>query len=105
LKISTILSNYLAFLQNLKKRKEDKDNIYQTEKVGSYHLPPPESVLPTFNSDIHVRNVVISGSKLLQEGKDFGMGVTKKVIVKDLLQALHDDPHHRHKPIVYQLSN
>lgn len=72
------------FTKSKKERKEDKE-IYQTEKVGSALLPAPESVLPTLNTDAAIKNVVIASGKSVQEGKDFGVGVTKKVIVKDLL--------------------
>jgi len=50
---------------------------------------------------------VISSSKSIKDSKDFGVkdNVSRKVIVKDLVQALHEDPLHKHKLLVYRLSN
>lgn len=49
-------------------------------------LPAPESVLPVINTEsATVKNVVIATGKAVQDDKNFGVGVTKKVIVKDLL--------------------
>ena len=90
-----------------KERKDDKD-IYQAgDKSGSYLLPPPDSVLPNLHMEPYTKYVVIGGSKAVNDGKDFVVreSVTKKVIVKDLLQTLNEDPCHRHKPLVYRLSN
>jgi hypothetical protein len=70
-------------------------------------LPPPDSVLPNLHMEPYTKSIVIGGSKSLTDGRDFIVrdSVTKKVIVKDLLQTLNEDPCHKHKPLVYRLSN
>lgn len=68
-------------------------------------MPPPDSILPNLHLDAYTKQVVIGASKALNDGKDFVLkeSVTKKVIVKDLLQTLNEDPCHKHKPLVYRL--
>ncbi len=68
-------------------------------------MPDPQSVLPKSEKEVNVRNIVVLGSKVVEEGKDFGAGVAKKIIVKGLLQALHEDLKHKHSALVSQLSN
>jgi len=90
-----------------KERKDHKDIYQGGEKVGNYLLPPPESVLPNLHLEPYTKSIVIGGSKSLQDGRDFVIkdSVTKKVIVKDLLQTLKEDPCHRHTALVYRLSS
>lgn len=95
------------FSKTKKDKKEDKESNFRGEKLGSQNNPHFEQVLSTINPETHTKNIVISSSKTLEEGKDFGIIVanTKKIIVKDLLSVLRQDPHLRNKPLVYQLTN
>jgi hypothetical protein len=97
------------FTQTKKERREQKDNLVnQGEKTGLVSLPAPESILPLFDKDPHVRNVVISSSKSVQDSQDFliqNTSAAKRVIMKDLLQVLRDDSNLKNKALVYNLQN
>lgn len=70
-------------------------------------MPSVECVLPSLHAEPQTRQIVIASSKQLLDTKDFQVrdGGSKKVSLKDLVQALQEDPCHRQRPLLYRLSN
>jgi hypothetical protein len=49
--------------------------------------------------------VVVNSKKAIGEIVDFNTSQPKKIIMKDLVFTLREDPLHKHKELVYSLQN
>ena len=90
-----------------KERKDDKEIYIVGDKSGGFLMPPPETILSNLHMEPYTKSVVIGCSKAISDSKEFVLkeSFTKKVIVKDLLQTLNEDPCHKHRPLVYRLQS